>query len=212
MPDYQAMKDKLQELSDRKWDPATIESRWKTIMAGGFHRRILDPKELVSNQQQILARIRRRAEEYNYFGRNCARSTAIAVMEEFGLGDLEIVKALSPFPGFGGTGWMCGGVTGGLTVLGLFAGSANIKDQDAVRATMTAARKFMARFEQEVGAVTCPKIHEEVVFGRYMDPGASPENMKAFEQAHGFEKCSLLPGIGARIATEIIIESLAPHA
>ena len=136
----------------------------------------------------------------------------MAVMEEFGLGNMEVIKALSPFPGFGGTGWMCGGVTGGLVALGLFAGSKDLQDHEAMRATMLAARQFMARFEQEVRAVTCPKIQEDVVFGRYMDPGASPENMKAFEVAHGFEKCGLLPGIGARIAAEIIIESLTRSA
>jgi hypothetical protein len=68
-------------------------------------------------------------------------------------------------------------------------------------------RQFMPRFENEVGAVTCTQIQEKVVFGRYMDPAAGPENMKAFEQAQGFEKCSLIPGIGARIAAEIIIEN-----
>jgi hypothetical protein len=73
---------------------------------------------------------------------------------------------------------------------------------------MIAARQFMSRFEDQVGAVVCPRIHEDVVFGRYMDPGASPENMEAFAEAKGFEKCGLLPGIGARIAAEIIIESL----
>ena len=41
-----------------------------------------------------------------------------------------------------------------------------------------------------------------------MDPAASPENMKAFEEAKGFEKCGLVPGIGARIAAGIIIENL----
>jgi C_GCAxxG_C_C family probable redox protein len=130
-------------------------------------------------------------------------------MEEFGLGNMEIVKALSPFPGFGGTGWMCGGVTGGLIALGLFFGSNDLKDYDAVGATIAAARKFMPRFEEQVGAVVCPKIHEDVVFGRYMNPAASPENMEAFAMAKGFEKCGLMPGIGARLAAEIIIESLA---
>jgi hypothetical protein len=42
-----------------------------------------------------------------------------------------------------------------------------------------------------------------------MDPAASPENMEAFAKAQGFEKCSLVPGIGARLAAEIIIESFA---
>jgi hypothetical protein len=59
-----------------------------------------------------------------------------------------------------------------------------------------------------MGAVTCRKIQEDVIFGRYMDAGASPENMKAFKEAKGYEKCSLLPGIGARIAAEIIIDSM----
>jgi C_GCAxxG_C_C family probable redox protein len=133
-------------------------------------------------------------------------------MEEFGLGNMEVVKALSPFPGFGGTGWMCGGVTGGLIALGLYGGSNDLTDEDAMRATIQSARQFMPRFEQKVGSVTCPKIQEDVVFDRYMDPAASPENMEKFCEARGFEKCSLLPGIGARLAAEIIIESLSAPA
>jgi hypothetical protein len=41
-----------------------------------------------------------------------------------------------------------------------------------------------------------------------MDPAASEENMEAFARAKGFEKCGVPVGIGARLATEIIIESL----
>jgi C_GCAxxG_C_C family probable redox protein len=179
------------------------------LVAEGIPRKTLNREEILTNKQEILDRVQQRAEEYNYFARNCARSTALAVMEEFGLGNMEIVKALSPFPGFGGTGWMCGGVTGGLIALGLFFGSNDLQDFDAVGATIVAARKFMPRFEEQVGAVVCPKIHEDVVFGRYMDPAASPKNMEAFAKAKGFEKCGLMPGIGARLAAEIIIESLA---
>jgi C_GCAxxG_C_C family probable redox protein len=179
------------------------------LAAEGIARKTLDREWVVANREQILDRVQRRAEEYNLLARNCAKSTALAVMEEFGLGDMEIVKALSPFPGFGGTGWMCGGVTGALIALGLHFGSEDLTNYEAVGATIMAARKFMPRFEERVGAVTCPRIHEEVVFGRYMDPAASPENMQAFAEAKGFEKCGLLPGIGARLAAEIIIESLA---
>ena len=67
----------------------------------------------------------------------------------------------------------------------------------------------MPRFEEELGSVVCPKLQEDVIFGRYMDPAASEENMQAFAEAKGFEKCGLLTGIGARLAAEIIIESLA---
>ena len=208
MADYAALKKRVDELAERDWDVPTIEARIKKLSQGGIPRKKLDPQEMLANKEQILDRVQRRGEEYNFLARNCARSTALAVMEEFGLGNLEVVKSLSPFPGFGGTGWMCGGVTGGLIALGLHFGSDDIQDYQAVGATIMAARKFMLRFEKQVGAVICPKIHQDVVFGRYMDPAASPENMQAFAEAKGFEKCGLMPGIGARLAAEIIIESL----
>jgi C_GCAxxG_C_C family probable redox protein len=208
MADYEALKIKVQELAEREWDVPAIEARYKKLATEGISKKTHDRDEILANRQQILDRVQRRGEEYNYLARNCARGTALAVMEEFGLGNMEIVKALSPFPGFGGTGWMCGGVTGGLIALGLYFGSDDMLDYEAVGATMMAGRRFMSRFEERVGAVLCPKIHEDVVFGRYMDPAASPENMEAFAEAKGFEKCGLFPGIGARIAAEIIIESL----
>jgi C_GCAxxG_C_C family probable redox protein len=208
MADYAALKKKVDELAERAWDVPALEARIAKLAAEGIPKKKLDPKEILANKEQILDRVQRRAEEYNFITKNCARGTALAVMEEFGLGNMEIIKALSPFPGFGGTGWMCGGVTGGLIALGLYLGSDDVLDNEAVGATIMAARKFMPRFEEEVGSVVCPKIQEDVVFGRYMDPAASPENMEAFAGAKGFEKCGLLPGIGARLAAEIIIESL----
>jgi C_GCAxxG_C_C family probable redox protein len=208
MVDYKALKSRVQELAERVWDVTAIEARYKKLSAEGISRKTLDRKEILANKQQILDRIQRRGEEYNFLARNCPKGTALAVMEEFGLGNMEIIKALSPFPGFGGTGWMCGGVTGGLISLGLYFGSDDMLDYERIRATIMAARKFMPRFEDEVGSVVCPKIQEDVIFGRYMDPAASDKNMEAFAKAKGFEKCSLLPGIGARLAAEIIIESL----
>jgi C_GCAxxG_C_C family probable redox protein len=208
MADYEALRARVQELAEREWNIPAIEARINKLAAEGIPKKILNPDEILVNKEQILDRVQRRSEEYNFFSRNCAKSTALAVMEEFGLGNMKIVKALSPFPGFGGTGWMCGGVTGALIALGLCFGSDHMQDYEAVGATIVAARKFMPRFEQEVGAVVCPKIHEDVVFGHYMDPAASPENMQTFAEAKGFEKCGLLTGIGARLAAEIIIESM----
>lgn len=208
MADYRALQARVQELAARHWNVPAIEARVKKLAAEGIPRKQLDREDILAKKQQILDRVQRRAEEYNFIARNCARSTALAVMEEFGLGSMEVVKALSPFPGFGATGWMCGGVTGGLIALGLYFGSEDVLDHAAVGATMGAARQFMPRFEEQVGSVLCPRIHENVVFGRYMDPAASPANMEAFAQAQGFEKCALLPGIGARLAADLIIASM----
>ena len=209
MADYEALRARVRELAERDWDRPALEARYRTLAAEGILTKTLDRRQVLAAKHEILDRVQRRGEEYNFLGRNCARSTALAVMEEFGLGSLEVVKALSPFPGFGGTGWMCGGVTGGLIALGLYFGSEDLLDYEAVGGTIQAARTFMSRFEERVGSVVCPSIHETIVFGRYMDPAASPANMEAFAQAQGFEKCGLLPGIGARLAAEIIIESLA---
>ena len=38
-----------------------------------------------------------------------------------------------------------------------------------------------------------------------MDPRASQENFVAFQEAQGYEKCALLPGVGARLAAEVIL-------
>jgi C_GCAxxG_C_C family probable redox protein len=209
MVDYQALRTKAQELAERKWDLPAIEARCKVFAATDIPKKVLNREEILANKVQILDRVQNRAEEYNFFAKNCAMSTALAAMEEFGLGNIEVVKALSPFPGFGGTGWMCGGVTGGLIALGLYGGSNDLTDFEAMEATIQSARQFMSRFEQKVGGVTCPKLQEDIVFGRYMEPAASLENMEKFSEAKGFEKCGLLPGIGARLAAEIIIESMA---
>jgi len=208
MADYKALKTRVQELAERVWDVPAIEARYKKLAVDGIPRKRLNSHEILANKQQILDRVQRRGEEYNFLARNCPKGTALAVIEEFGLGNMEIIKALSPFPGFGGTGWMCGGVTGGLISLGLYFGSDDMLDYERTGKTIIAARKFMSGFQEQVGAVVCPKIQEDVIFGRYMDPAASEENMEAFAKAKGFEKCSLIPGISARLAAEIIIESL----
>ena len=109
------------------------------------------------------------------------------MMEEFGLGNMEIIKALSPFPGFGGTGWMCGGVTGALIAFGLYFGS---DDRAGLRGRWT---DDMARpgslwpcFEGEVGAVYAPDIMKTCDLGRNWTPRPARENMEAFARRKGF--------------------------
>jgi len=130
-------------------------------------------------------------------------------MEEFGLGSVEMLKGLSPFPGFGVTGRICGAVSGGLFVLGLYFGSDDLTDFAATGSAITAARGYLPRFEAALGSLLCPKIQEEVIFGRYLDARASRENFETFRRELGYAKCALPAGIGARLAAEIILEDLA---
>jgi len=209
MTESQTLKARVEALAQRQWDRAGIEARLKTLSEHGIPRKHLDPEAIIAGKKEILTRVQLRGEEYEYLSHNCAKGSALAVMEEFGLGrDMEIIKALSPFPGFGMSGWICGGVTGGLIALGLYFGSNDATDYEATGRSMTAARKFIPRFEQELGTILCPKLHEDLIFGRYMDPRGSREKFEAFKEAKGYERCALPPGIGARIAAEIIIESM----
>jgi hypothetical protein len=208
MPDYAALKKKVEELAAREWDTPAIEARVRKLAKDGIHRKKLDPKELLANKQQILDRVQLRAEEYNFILKNCAQATALALMEEFGQGNMEIIKALSPFPSIGGTGDICGGITGSLINFGLYFGSDDPLDQDAKGLSIMNAQKFIALFEEALGDRHCAKIIEGVTIGYPLNPGESEEAMTTFAQEKGFEKCGLPPGIGVRLAAGIIIDSL----
>ena len=209
MADYEALKARVEELGERVWDETAIEARIGKLSAEGIPKKALNRDEMLKNKPQILDRVQRRAEEYNFITKNCAQGTALSLMEEFGLGNMEIIKALTPFPGIGGTGEICGGITGSLITFGLYFGSDDRLDLEATNQTIMTAQKFMAFFEDQLGYMLCAEIQEHVVFGRNMDPGASEEHMAAFAQAKGFEKCGLPPGTGSRLAAEFIIESMA---
>jgi C_GCAxxG_C_C family probable redox protein len=209
MADTAKLQKKIKELAEREWNVPALEARIKKLTADGIPRKTIHREQLLANKSQILDRVQLRAEEYNFILKNCAQGTALALLEEFGLGNMEIIKALTPFPGIGGTGEICGGITGSLIAFGLFFGSDDRLDVEAIGATINQAQKFIAFFEDELGRQLCAEIHEHVIFGRNMDPGASEAHMAAFAEAKGFEKCGLATGIGARLAAGFIIDSIA---
>jgi len=208
MPDYAALKKKVDELEARDWDIPALEARIRKLSKDGIPRKKLDPKEMLANKEQILDRVELRAEEYNFILKDCAQGTALALMEEFGLGNMEIIKALAPFPGIGGTGEICGGITGSLITFGLYFGSDDQLDIAAKEKTIMISQKFMAQFEGKIGHMYCADIIETVILGLRLNPGESEEAMVTFTKEKGFEKCGLPPGIGVRLAAEIIIDSM----
>lgn len=208
MVDKVALQQKVGELAARKWDDAAIAARVNKMVKEGIPRKKLDPKEMKANKQKILAHVELLAEEYNYYFKNCAQGTAMALMEEFGLGSMEIIKALTPFPGVGGTGDMCGGITGALIAMGLFWGPDNPPDFDKMNKTIENAQKYMAQFEGKLGHMYCADIIETVILGTRINPGESEQAMMNFASQQGFEKCGLPPGTGVKLATEMMIDSM----
>ena len=207
MVDYDVLREKVDELGEREWDIPAIEARVKKLSEEGIPSKKLVPEEVLANREHILDRLQLRAEEYNFIFKNCAQGTALALLEEFGLGSMEIIKALTPFPGVGGTGEICGGITGSLITFGLYFGSDDRLDLEAINNTIMISQKFMADFEFEIGSMYCADIIETVI-GTRVNPGESEEAMKYFAERKGFEKCGLPPGIGVRLAGNVIIDSM----
>jgi C_GCAxxG_C_C family probable redox protein len=208
MADYAELGKKVDELACRTWDDEAIKARVKKLTQQGIPRKKLDPAQMKAGKEAILDRVQLRAEEYNYIFKNCAQGTAMSLMEEFGLGNMEIIKALTPFPGIGGTGEICGGITGSLITFGLFFGGDDRLDYNAMNKTISISQKFMAYFEDAVGHLYCSDIIETVIMGKKLNPGDSDASMMAFAGAKGFEKCGLPPGMGARLAAGFIIDSM----
>jgi len=208
MTDYAALKKKVDELAARVWDVPAIEARVKAFTEKGIPRKKLDPKKLLADKEKILDRVQLRAEEYNFYFKNCAQGTALSLMEEFGQGSMEIIKALTPFPGIGGTGEICGGITGTLINFGLFFGPDKPPDFEKMNKTIMTAQKFMAYFEDAVGHLYCSDIIETVILGKRLNPGESEAAMITFTGEKGFEKCGLPPGLGCRLAAGFMIDSM----
>jgi C_GCAxxG_C_C family probable redox protein len=207
-PDYEALKIRVQKLAKGPEDRSGIEARLKKLSQDGIPRKKLNPDEVISQRKQILDRVQTRAEEYEQVSQSCAKSSALAVMEEFGFGDIKVITGLSPFPGIALTGETCGGVSGGMTALALYFGKDDLLDFAANARLYGKCRKLIQRFKQTLGTTKCREIHENVIFGRYHDTADINEGYPAFISDKGFDKCGLPPGVGARIAAGIIIEDL----
>lgn len=206
--DYEALQLRVKELAERQWDVPALETRIRRLSKEGIPKKELDPQAMRANKEEILDRVERHAEEYNFILKNCAQGTALALLEEFGLGSMEIIKALTPFPGVGGTGEICGGITGTLIAFGLFFGSDDRLDYEAVGRTIATSQKFIAFFEGELGHIYCADIIETVILGHRLNPGESESAMISFTGEKGFEKCGLPPAIGARLAAGFMIDSM----
>ena len=205
-PDYSLLKAQVKKLAKGPANKAAVEARLKEFSQKGIPKKMLDPDEMIAQKQKILDRVQRRAEEYEQVSQSCAKSSALAVMEEFGFGDITVITALSSFPGISLTGETCGAVTGSMAALSLYFGKSDLLDFTANARSYAQCRRFIHLFEQEIGTTKCHEIHEDVIFGTYHDPSDIHEGYPAFLKDKGFEKCALPPGIGARLCAQIIIE------
>lgn len=207
-PDYDLLKARVRELEKGPADKGAVEARLRKLSCEGIPGRTVSEEEMLAGREEILERVRTRAEEYEQVDQNCAKSPALAVMEEFGYGDIKIITALSSFPGVALTGETCGAVLGGLAAISSYFGKDDLLDYASNGYCYAQSRKFVRLFEKEIGTTKCREIHRDVVFGQYYPVADSKEGYPAFVKDKGFEKCGLAPGISARIVAGIILDSI----
>jgi len=204
---HEMLEKRMQLLAKREWDIAAIKKRFDKLLEEGIPKTPYKRADFITRRDEILDLIQLRAEEYCYLTRNCARGSATALFEAFGVGSMEIVKGLAPFPGLVMTGGPCGPITGGLAAIALCCSDNDLTNWQDVTPYFL-GREFLARFEEAFGSILCPGVQERIL-GRYFDPLASWENQEEFVKSGGREKCPLAPGIGARLAAGIIIDNMA---
>lgn len=200
------VRERARMLAERQWDVSAIKEKFDRLVEQGIPAISHRKNDFIARRDEILDLVQLRAEEYCYLTRNCARGSATALFETFGIGSMEMVKALAPFPGMVMTGGVCGPITGGLMAIALcFADDDLTNWQDITPYVL--GREYLSRFEEAFGSILCPGVQECLV-GRYFDPLASWESHEEFLEAGGREKCPVAPGIGARLAAEIIIDNM----
>lgn len=207
-PDYESLRAKVQELAKGPEDRAAVAAKLKKLFEMDLPKKIMNPEEMILRKQEIIDRVQKNAEEYEQVSQSCAKSAALAIMEEFALGNIKLITALSSFPGIALTGETCGAVVAGLAALNSYFGSDDLLDYKANARCYAQSRKFIFRFASELGTTKCREIHEKIIFGQYHDVAEPERGYPGFLKDKGFEKCALAPGISARIAAQIILEDM----
>ena len=204
------IKQRAAALAERAWDLPAIEARFRHLLNHDIPQNRPEPDRLIRERDKFLDQVQLRAEQYCYLTRSCAKGSCLALLEAFGLGNMEIIRAMAPFPGLAMSGGICGPVAGGLAALGLYFSDkdpANIENVDHY----IAGRQFVSRFGALFGSLLCADIQKQLL-GKTYDPFSGPEERIAFNQAGAREKCPVAPGLGARIAADIIIASMEKSA
>lgn len=163
-------------------------------------------------KEEILARVAKKAGDYEETSISCCQGTLVALIEEFNLGGgEELIKAGTFMPGIASRKETCGAVVGGLMALGLKLGKDRVHNPDTTpeEKEKTAKRKLMAvrfceEFKKEMGSTMCGVIRPSIM-GRDYD-SLNPEDRAQFLADDGPHKCRVPPEIAARIAATIILE------
>lgn len=92
-------------------------------------------------------------------GYNCAQAVGSVFADDAGVPEEVILSAATGFgAGVGRTGGMCGAVSGAVITLGLLFGGTGPGENEAKDLTYDLTRKFVTRFIEKNGTVSCTEL------------------------------------------------------
>ena len=143
--------------------------------------------------------------EQKYFG--CAQTTVAGIVEAFGIGGPNILRASTCLAaGIARRGKVCGALTGGLMMIGFLAGRDDLEMFSQYQRGMDYGDTLYKKFTEEFGTDSCSEI-QKMKFGKTFDLQRAEER----EELHKImvekqDGCQSVTGTGARLAAEVIVE------
>jgi C_GCAxxG_C_C family probable redox protein len=143
--------------------------------------------------------------EQKYFG--CAQTTVAGLVEAFGLGGQDILRASTCLAaGIARRGKVCGALTGGLLIIGYISGRDDLEMFSQYQRGMDYGDLLYKKFLEEFGTDDCSEI-QEMKFGRKFDLQNAEERDKLHKiMVERQEGCQTVTSAGARLAAEVIFE------
>lgn len=174
----------------------------------------LDGEPSLVEQEEKLSWMRKGYElgyRYERDYKGCAQCTLAAVLDLLDREEPTLFRAANGFAAgmsLYGDG-VCGGYSGGVLALGLFAGRVR-ENFDGDRAEKdkcyALTKRLHDRFIETYGTVICGEVHKEI-FGRSFSLRIL-EDKPAFEEAgaHNKDKCPVVVGSAAAWVAEILVD------
>ena len=135
---------------------------------------------------------------------NCAQTSFLTMLEWNNI-ECDVpsfVRALTAFPGIGGTGETCGAVSGSLVAMGLVLGPTDHTDKAQAGKCSAASHQFCLAVKKEFGSTDCGDIIEHCCGRRY--DLSKPEEAKQYAEAGGMMKCMNVVQTAVHFATGIL--------
>lgn len=145
--------------------------------------------------------------ERTYYG--CSQTTLAALIEAFGVGGPDLLRASTCLAGGVALhGNVCGVLTAGLMMIGYLEGRDDLQMFAQYQRAMDRGKILYQRFEERFGTVQCPEIHK-LKLGRAFNLLRQEERDELHRRmAETDDACQAVARDGARMAAELVADLL----